>query len=48
LHLLTAIAEDREVGPYGATFEDGYRAVEVCDAIVSSSESGARVTVPYR
>ena len=47
-HLLRAIAEDTEVAPYGATFEDGYRATEVCDAIVSSSASGSRVTVPYR
>ena len=47
-HLLRAIAEDTDVAPYGATFEDGYRAAEVCDAIVSSSESGSRVTVPYR
>ena len=28
--------------PYGATFEDGYRAAEVCDAIVRSGESGKR------
>ena len=47
-HLLRAIADDTDVAPYGATFEDGYRATEVCDAIVSSSESGSRVTVPYR
>jgi predicted dehydrogenase len=47
-HLLRAIAEDTDVAPYGATFEDGYRAAEVCDAIVRSSESGSRVTVPYR
>jgi predicted dehydrogenase len=47
-HLLRAIAEDTDVAPYGATFEDGYRAAEVCDAIVSSSASGSRVTVPYR
>jgi predicted dehydrogenase len=47
-HLLRAIAEDSDVAPYGATFEDGYRATEICDAIVSSSESGSRVTVPYR
>ena len=40
LHLLRAIAEDTDVAPYGATFEDGYRAAEVCDAIVSSSETG--------
>jgi predicted dehydrogenase len=48
LHLLRAIAEDTDVAPHGATFEDGYRAAEVCDAIVRSSETGARVTVSYR
>ncbi len=47
-HLLKAIAENGEVGPVGATFEDGYRAAEVCDAIVRSSESGARETLTYR
>ena len=47
-HLLTAIADDAEVAPYGATFEDGYRAAEVCDAILRSANSGERVTVPYR
>ena len=47
-HLLDAIANDRPVGPHGATFEDGYRAAEVCDAIVRSSESGRRETVVYR
>jgi hypothetical protein len=36
------------VAPYAATFEDGYRASEVCDAIVRSGESGSRVTVSYR
>ena len=48
LHLLRAIAEDTNVAPYGATFEDGYRASEVCDAIVRSSESGSREPVSYR
>jgi predicted dehydrogenase len=47
-HLLKAIAEDGDVAPYGATFEDGYRAAEVCDAIVRSSESGAREQITYR
>ena len=47
-HFLTAIAEDREVGPHGATFEDGYRAAEVCDAIARASESGRRERVEYR
>ncbi len=47
-HLLRAIAEDGDVAPVGATFEDGYRAAEVCDAIVRSHETGARQTVTYR
>src|SRR6478672_10845043 len=33
-HMLGAIANDTDVAPYGATFEDGYRCAEVCDAIV--------------
>jgi predicted dehydrogenase len=47
-HLLRAIAEDADVAPYGATFEDGYRAAEVCDAIARSSESGKRKQISYR
>ena len=34
--------------PYGATFEDGYRASEVCDAIVRSSAEGRRIALAYR
>jgi predicted dehydrogenase len=47
-HLLEAIAADGEVGPYGATFEDGYRAAEVCDAIVRSGRDGRREAIAYR
>jgi predicted dehydrogenase len=47
-HLLSAIAGDSEVAPHGATFEDGYRAAEICDAIVRSGESGRRETLSYR
>jgi predicted dehydrogenase len=47
-HFLDAIASDGEVGPYGATFEDGYRAAEICDAIVRSHESRAREALSYR
>jgi len=47
-HMLEAIVEDRPIGPHGATFEDGYRAAEVCDAIVRSHESGSREVVDYR
>jgi predicted dehydrogenase len=47
-HLLEAIATDGDVAPHGATFEDGYRAAEVCDAIVAASREGRRVDVSYR
>ena len=47
-HLLTAIRDDSDVAPHGATFEDGYRAAEVCDAILRSASSGAREAVSYR
>ena len=47
-HLLQAIATDGDVRPYGADFEDGYRAAEVCDAILRASESGRREAVRYR
>jgi predicted dehydrogenase len=47
-HLLAAIAGDGDVAPHGATFEDGYRAAEVCDAILRAGESGAREAVRYR
>jgi len=47
-HLLTAIATDGDVAPHGATFEDGYRASEIADAIVRASDSGRRETVEFR
>ena len=47
-HLLRAIAGQGHVAPHGATFEDGYRAAEVCDAIARSSDSGTREPVVYR
>ena len=47
-HFLHAIATDGPVRPYGADFEDGYRAAEVCDAILRSSETGARQELSYR
>ena len=47
-HLLAAIAEERQVAPHGATFEDGYRAAEICDAIARSGASGAREPIVYR
>ena len=47
-HLLEAIAGRTTVAPHGATFEDGYRASEVCDAIVASADTGERQAVQYR
>jgi predicted dehydrogenase len=47
-HFLEAIASDTAVAPYGADFEDGYRAAEICDAIVRSGGDGGRETISYR
>jgi predicted dehydrogenase len=47
-HFLTAIRDDGDVGPHGATLEDGYRAAEVCDAMLRSAEQGGREAVSYR
>jgi len=47
-HMLRCIAEDTDVAPLGATFEDGYRASEICDAVVRSGESGQREQIAYR
>ena len=47
-HLLTAIRDGTDVAPHGATLEDGYRAAEVCDAMLRSAEQGGRETVRYR
>jgi predicted dehydrogenase len=48
LHLLSAIATGGPIGPDGATFEDGYRAAEVCDALLRAAETGQRQTPAYR
>jgi predicted dehydrogenase len=47
-HFLAAIRGGHDVAPYGATFEDGYRAAEVCDAIVRAADEHTELTVPYR
>ena len=47
-HLLGAISGRNEVAPHGATFEDGYRAAEVCDAILRSAGDGGREHVSYK
>jgi len=47
-HILQAIVYDQPIRPHGADFEDGYRAAEVCDAIIRSNASGRREPVSYR
>ena len=40
---LDAVAGDDTVAPHGATFEDGVRAAEICDAIRASAAEGQRI-----
>jgi predicted dehydrogenase len=47
-HLLRSIADGSDVAPHAATFEDGYRASEIGDAIVRSSASGRREQLTFR
>jgi predicted dehydrogenase len=44
-HFLDCIAHDKAVGPHGATFEDGYRAAVVCDAILESAGTRRQVDI---
>lgn len=46
-HFLDCIVNDREVGPHGATFEDGYKAAVICDAIIESASSKRHVDIKY-
>jgi predicted dehydrogenase len=46
-HLLDCIVNDKEVGPHGATFEDGYKAAVVTDAIAESAQAKRQVDIAY-
>jgi len=46
-HLLDCIVNNKDVAPYGATFEDGYRAAVICDAILQSAASKKQVDLNY-
>lgn len=46
-HLLDCIANNKDVAPLGATFEDGYRNAVICDAILESAASKRQVDVRY-
>ena len=45
-HFLECAAAGRSVTPWGATFADGVRVQEAMEAVVESSRSGARITLP--
>jgi predicted dehydrogenase len=47
-HFLTAVEGEHDVGPLGATFEDGYRTAEISEAMISSWKSGRREKISYR
>jgi predicted dehydrogenase len=46
-HFLDCIVNDKDVAPYGATFEDGYRAAVVCDAILKAATSRKQIDIKY-
>jgi predicted dehydrogenase len=46
-HLLDCIVNDKEVAPYGATFEDGYRTAVICDAILESANTKKQIDIKY-
>ncbi len=46
-HFLDAIANDKPVNPYNATFEDGYRVAVIIDAMRKSNQSGQRIELNF-
>ena len=46
-HFFDAIVNDKDVAPYGATFEDGYRNAVICDAVLESARSGRAIDIKY-
>ncbi|MFO7320809.1 MAG: Gfo/Idh/MocA family oxidoreductase [Chloroflexota bacterium] len=46
-HFFDAIVNNKDVAPYGATFEDGYRNAVIADAIEQSAQSGRVVDIRY-
>ena len=44
-HFLDAVANDKPVSPYNATFEDGYRTAVIIDAMRQSSRNGTKVQI---
>ncbi|HHX65317.1 MAG TPA: Gfo/Idh/MocA family oxidoreductase [Chloroflexi bacterium] len=45
--MMRAIVNDDPIAPYGATFEDGYRALAVAEAVLESADNGRQVEISY-
>jgi predicted dehydrogenase len=46
-HVLDAIVNNKDIAPYCADFEDGYKNAVICDAILQSAQDGRRVAIHY-
>ena len=46
-HFLNAVANGKEMSPYNATFEDGYRVAVIIDAMRQSSRLGKRIEISF-
>jgi predicted dehydrogenase len=46
-HYLDCVFNNKEVAPYGATFEDGYYVAAIIDAITESSNTMQKVYITY-
>ena len=46
-HFIEAIALDKEIGPFGATFEDGYRAAVIAETIARAADTGRKLAIRY-
>ncbi len=46
-NIVNAVVNDAKLEPMVATFEDGYRAAVICDAILQSAKSGKKETISY-
>jgi predicted dehydrogenase len=46
-HIIDATVNGTELSPYVATFEDGYRAAVIADAIITAAETGKKQAIKY-
>jgi len=46
-HIAKAVINDEKLEPMIATFEDGYKANVICDAIIESAEKGRKIDIRY-